>query len=74
MDLVTDMATYVRMGMRPKNLGLPYFFLSLYQILLICLSPEIQKFTYSGISRDECEEMFCSSTLGESRIYAPRLT
>ena len=59
--------------MRPNTSGIPFSFLYLYQIILICLNTEIRTFAYSGIRQDYFEGMTCSSPLGESSVALSRL-
>ena len=51
MYLVADMSAYAKKEMRPKNIGIPYLLLSLSYIVILCLSPEMRRFVYSGIRR-----------------------
>ena len=74
MDLVVDMATYVKKAMRPNNFGMPFSFLSLSWIILIRFNPTVRRFVYSEISWEDCEGMLCSSPLGEAGVAASRLT
>ena len=74
MDLVTDMVTDAKRAMRQNNFGMPFPFLSLSWILLIRLNPEMQRFAYAGIRRDNCGGTLCSSLLGVDSVSASRLT
>ena len=59
--------------MRPKTLGMPYHLLYFTWIILLQLSPEMQRFTYYGIRRDDCEGTLCSSPLGKYSVSASSL-
>ena len=51
MDLLEDIATYVKREMRLNTLGMAFLFLSIYRIILLRLNPEMWRFPYSGIRR-----------------------
>ena len=53
---------------------MPYTFLSSSLISLLGLTPEMRKFAYSGIRREDCEGTLFYSPLVESRVAASRLT
>ena len=72
-DLVEDMSTDANRATRPKTLGIPFIFLYFYRIIFLCLSPEIPRFAYYGIMREDCEGKLYSSTLGESIVSPSRL-
>ena len=74
MDSVVDMATYAKRSMRTKPLDMTFHFLFISWIIFLYLSPEIRRFTYSGIRWEYCEVTWCSSLLGEYRVAVSRLT
>ena len=73
MYLVTDMAKDTKREIRPNTLGLPSLFLYLYWTILIFLSPEMWRFTYSGIMQEDCEGTPRYYPFGEARVSASRL-
>ena len=73
MDLVVDMDTYAKMEIMLNTFDMPFSLFSLSWILLLCLNPEVQRFAYSGIRREDYEGKSCSSSLGEASFAASRL-
>ena len=74
MDRLIDMATDAKRAMRPKTLVIPPLLLSLSQILLLRLSPEICRLPHSGIRREDCEGTSYYSTIFETSIAVSKLT
>ena len=73
MDLVIDMYTDAKRAMRSNTFVIPFYFLYFYWILLLCPNPEMRRFSYSGISREECEGTLCHFLLDESIAAASSL-
>ena len=74
MYLVAAMAKYAKRAMRPNKFGMTFSLLSLSLIILIRLNPEVRRFAYYGISREDCEGTSCYYKIGEAIFAAPRLT
>ena len=73
MNLVVDMDTYAKRSMRPKNLDMPFPFLSLSWIILLHLSHEIRRLSYYSIRLEDCEGALCYYPFGEARVDTSRL-
>ena len=72
-ELVVDMATYLKREMIPNALGIPFPFLYISLILLLRHNTEIRSFAYYGTRWEDCEGMSCSYPLGEDRVDIYRL-
>ena len=68
------MATDAKKSMSPNNFSMPFLFLYLSWILLLCLNPEMWRCAYYAIRREYCEGTLCSFPLSESSVVASRLT
>ena len=73
MYLVEVMATDVKRSTSPNVFGMPLLF-CLYLINLLCLNPEMGRFAYSGMRREDCEGTSWSSPLDETSVATSRLT
>ena len=72
--LVSDIATDAKRSIRPNILVFPYLFLSLSCTHFLYLIPEMRRSAYYGLMWEGCEVTPFSSSLGETNIYAYRLT
>ena len=57
MDLMADMATNVKRTMRQNAFVMPFSLLYFSLITFLCCNPEMWKFAYSGIRREDSEGM-----------------
>ena len=53
---------------------MPFPFLYFSWIILLRLNPEMRRFAYSRIRREDCEGTSYTSTIGEARVSASMLT
>ena len=73
MDLVEDTATDAKRVIGTSTFGMNFYLLSLYWIIFLRLNPEVWRFSYFRIRRENCNGTLFTSPLDESSVYASRL-